>query len=257
MRPGGRGRLRPGRTLSLFRCRRARAAAARQRCAAGHGPAHPDRGVHQHLLGCGAGDRLQRADPGRMPGRSARRCHRPDVAAGEPAGHGPPRCLPAAGGGPRRGHGPQGLFRGQVARNAPPPPQVREHALRPGTQLQGIARWLARPADRAVGGQGRRPRAKLGRAGLQRPGYPPGSAPDQGQRGPAEPDPGAPAPAGAATGRPPGVRPADGRGRVVRFPGPGARKGTRRAAPASPHRGPWSRAATSVPAARGAPARRS
>ncbi len=109
------------------------------------------------------------------------------------------------------------LSRCQEARDAPAPRQVRGHALRPGAQLQGIARWPARPADHPLGGACRRPGQELGRAGQERPGHPARGAPAGPQRPPAQPDPRPAAPDRQAARRPPGVRPADRRGRILRL----------------------------------------
>jgi len=62
-------------------------------------------------------------------------------------------------------------FLRQDAGNAPAPHQVRQHALRAGTELQGKPRRPARPAGGDVGGACRRPGPQLGRTGRQRPDH--------------------------------------------------------------------------------------
>ena len=185
LRPGGGGRLWPGQAVSAFRCRRA-VAAARRRTARGRPEllaAHRD--LHRQLLGHRAGDRLQRAHRVPMPGRGRQGRDGPDLGAGFAPGH---RQHARLYGQLRDALGeamdPRAFFCRQDAGNAPAPQQVRRHAVRAGAQLQGVARRPARPADAAVGVQGRRHGQELGRTGPHRPGHAARSAPDQAQRSP-------------------------------------------------------------------------
>ncbi|CAA9384081.1 MAG: [Protein-PII] uridylyltransferase / [Protein-PII]-UMP uridylyl-removing enzyme, partial [uncultured Ramlibacter sp.] len=215
LRAGGGRRLRPWRAVSALRRRRAGAHARRHRDRPRRGTQAAHRILHRPVLGHRAGDRLERAHGGRVRGPGPGRRHGADLAAGvAPAGgrRHPVRQLRAA----RAGHaGPTCLFCGQDAGDAPAPHQVREHAVRAGAQLQGVARRPARFAGHPLGGQGRGPGQQLGGPGRQRAGHAAGGAADPAQRSAAEPDPRPLARRGQPARGPAGVRPADRRGRVL------------------------------------------
>ena len=80
------------------------------------------------------------------------------------------------------GDGSEGVPARQDARDAPAPPEVREHAVLARAQLQGKPGRAARPADRDLGRARRRPRPHLAGARRARPDHAVRGAPAAAQR---------------------------------------------------------------------------
>ena len=180
--------------------------------------ARHDRGLHHRVLGHRPGDRLVGAHHRRVPARVARRRHRADRAAREPPAD---RLAPHVQHVPARQHRGDGRARvpaRQDLRDAPAPGQVRGHALLARAQLQGKPRRPARPAGADLDLARRGPGPHLERDGRQRPADAVRGEAAAAPGGHAQADPRAPAPGRGPARGSPGVRPADGRGRVVRLP---------------------------------------
>ena len=123
-----------------------------------------DRALHRRLLGLRARDRLERAHRRRVRDDGAGRRHRADgdarVALPERRAQG----VQGVRARDRRGDGSEGVPARQDARDAPAPPEVREHAILARAQLQGKPGRAARPADRDLGRARRAASAAPGRS---------------------------------------------------------------------------------------------
>ena len=163
-RRAGRGRrLRPRRAVPALRRRRAGAAARPTPRRRPRRAAPAIEALHHRLLGHRPRDRLAacaRSTSAWPRRRATSRC-RPRCSSRASSCGSRTRVPAPSARATAQAMDPQRLPARQDARDAPAPPEVREHALLARAQLQGKPGRPARPADRDLGGARRRPRPDL------------------------------------------------------------------------------------------------